>query len=51
MLTRTPEQLSDVAKGLRFLHEERWVVHGSLRPVRGASSLLMRFNGIDRVIY
>ena len=37
---RTREQLSGAANGLRFLHEKR-LVHGALRPVRGASPLLI----------
>jgi len=49
-LTSTHEQLSDAARGLCFIHE-RAVVHGSLRPVRQVSFLLMRFNAISRVTY
>ena len=46
----TRKQLSGAASGLRFLHQNR-LVHGSLRPVCKAPSLLTRTNVINRVVY
>jgi len=46
-LTCTHKQLSGVTSGLRFLHENG-LVHGDLRPVREATSLLMRINAFNR---
>ena len=45
-----PQQLSGAASGLKFIHDNA-IYHGALRPVRGASFSLMRFNAVDRVIY
>ena len=50
-LTCTHEQLTDAARGLRFMHQNR-VIHGTLRPVRETSFSLIRFgNGVNRVVY
>ena len=44
------EQLSGVANGLCFLHDNR-LVHGDLRPVGGALFPSMRSNIANRVTY
>ena len=49
-LTCTHEQLSDVANGLRYVHDHQWKLI-SFRPVCGAPFSLMRFNGVNRVAY
>ena len=49
-LTRTHEQLSGVACGLRFLHENG-LIHGALKPVCDSASLSTRINVTNRVTY
>ena len=49
-LTSAHEQLSDAARGLRFVHDSGINV-ADLRPVQKASLLLMKFDTVDRVTY